>query len=322
MRSRDLVIAARDGVRSGLMRALGPLEGKLVHSADPSRHREIFIIGAPRSGSTLFYELLVTRFGFSYFSNFAHAFYDVPATATLLAQRRLRRYRGRYESDYARIPGWSAPNEGVRIWRRWLPEEDYLDRALQPSEAAKLRGTVAAISKILDAPFVNKNTMHSVHLRVLDAVFPHSVFIEVRRGSEANVRSILRMRLEKLGSDRVRQWWSVRPRRWHEFQEESAVVQACAQVLLTERDIDTDMRELGPERHLVVGYESLCRDTRSSLDAVGDFLERHSIPARLRSEIPRQFPFPRKPVLPSEMDGAIDRSLESVRDRLGPVQMN
>ncbi len=42
-----------------------------------------------------------------------------------------------------------------------------------------MRGTVAAISRALGAPFVSKNVMHSVQVGLLDAVFPGAVFIEV-----------------------------------------------------------------------------------------------------------------------------------------------
>ena len=44
-----------------------------------------FIIGPPRSGTTLLYQLMVQAFRFSYFPNIANTFYQCPIFAAKLA---------------------------------------------------------------------------------------------------------------------------------------------------------------------------------------------------------------------------------------------
>ena len=43
----------------------------------------IFILGAPRSGTTLIYQLLISNFRFAYFPNIANTFYMCPIYATI-----------------------------------------------------------------------------------------------------------------------------------------------------------------------------------------------------------------------------------------------
>ena len=48
----------------------------------------------------------------------------------------------------------------------------------------------------MGGPFVNKNVLHSVHMMVLDRIFPGCLFIELNRKPVDNVRSIVQARVE------------------------------------------------------------------------------------------------------------------------------
>ena len=297
-----------------MMAVLQPFERRLVRTAVPTKHGVAFIIGPPRSGSTLFYELLVTRFRFSYISNLAHALFNTPAAATFLTQRWINTWRGRFKSTYARIPGWGAPNEGVRVWRRWIPQEHYLDEShARKLPSATIRNTAAAIAGILDAPFLNKNTMHSVHMRLLDRIFPSCVFLEIRRDLPDNVRSIIRMRQDRLGAEKVGEWWSVKPRQWRQYRDVDSVIQACAQVLYTHQNIHADSIAIGRERRHVINYESLCDDPRGALRAVAAFLRARSIHVEERGEIPDRFERSQGQELSPDLESRIHRAIDSMR---------
>lgn len=64
----------------------------------------------------------------------------------------------------------------------------------------------------MGGPPVTKNVLHSVHMMVLDWVFPGCVFIELNREPVDNVRSIVRARVQRRWVRPVRLWFSVKPR--------------------------------------------------------------------------------------------------------------
>jgi hypothetical protein len=278
--------------RSGVMAALSPLEQIEIRRSGGSMPGEppCFILGAPRSGTTLLYELMLTRYRFAFVSNLAHRFYRTPVTVTRLGRRWIRGWRGNFSSQYGHIAGWGAPSEGGSIWNRWFPEPSSLDegRALQLPRS-EIVGTVAGIASTLGAPFLNKNVMHSVHMRLLDAFFPGCAFIAVRRDPLANVRSILHARETDAGSESDG-WWSVKPDTWRKFRHATKPVQAAAQVHFVLENIERNAIALGRERCLVVDYAEICEDAHAALDRIGVFLRSSGWTLEDRGAIPREFP--------------------------------
>ncbi len=257
------------------MLALAPLERRLRESARPLAGPPVFIVGAPRSGTTLLYDVLVARFRFAYIATMANRLWKTPAAATVVARRMIRAYAGVFESRYGHIAAWGAPNEGGAVWQSWYDESRPLDEDdIARVDAARIRGTIGAISHVVGAPFVSKNVMHSMHIRFLDALFPGCLFVEVRRDDLDTARSILRLRLEESAGDRTA-WRSIRPPGHEPYLRSSPATQVCAQILLTRERIDRDIARIGEERRLVVQYEDLCRDALATMEALHGFVESH-----------------------------------------------
>ncbi len=134
----------KSAIRSTVHTVLGPMETRLLARHPEPIHPPVFIIGPPRSGTSLFYELLVTRYDLAFFSNLAHRFWRTPAAVTRLGASVIRNRRPRFESDYGHIAGWSAPNEGGWIWQRWLDEGDWTDeQSASVLPGAEMRATLA-----------------------------------------------------------------------------------------------------------------------------------------------------------------------------------
>ncbi len=110
--------------------ALAPVEALLVRDQRYDAHGPpCFVVGPPRSGTTIVYEALVTRFRTAYFSNLAHRLHRTPAAATRFGRRIIAEWRGDFASAYGHIEGWGSPSEAGWIWRRWIPEESHLAAA-------------------------------------------------------------------------------------------------------------------------------------------------------------------------------------------------
>lgn len=284
---------AKEMIRTAVHTALQPVETRLL-----SRHGgaavapHVFILGAPRSGTSLFYELLVTRYRFAYFSNLAHRFWKVPVAISRLGRGTIERRQPIFNSQYGHIAGWTAPNEGGWIWRRWLGDGDWQDETAlsDVTGLADMQATLNALSAVLGAPFVNKNVMHSNRIRLLDAAFPGCLFLEVRRDASDTARSIIRARQRNKGpNEDASKWWSVRPSNAGQGRGGDLVKMAWLQVEGVAADIRRDTALLGTDRLFSIDYKELCENSVAVLDGVAGFLKTHNVDLDLRQDIPPNF---------------------------------
>lgn len=283
----------REIIRNAITSSLQPLERYLYSKnhlgATPP---PCFIIGAPRSGTTLVYEALTIRYGFAYFSNLAERFYNTPAAATYLGSNLLvKRKSSSFINSYGQVNGWCAPSEGGRIWNRWIPQPYYLPGdhvASLPVE--EMRRIVASISNSFNAPFLNKNVMHSVHIDLLDKIFPGCVFIEVRREPVANIRSIIRARNKNGGPKVDSNWWSVKPRIWQQYKNSSTEEQACVQVCSLREDIANQINNISQKRLMIVHYEEFCKNPAVVMNNIHAFIKKQlKCEVKNKTEIQQKF---------------------------------
>ncbi len=288
MRLKHLVLA---GPRTLAMAALWPRERALLSKARGAPcPPPVFVVGPPRSGTTLVYEALVGTFKFAYISNLAHRLYRTPLAATSLGMRAIEAYEPSYESKWGHVSGWAAPNEAGWVWDRWFPHHD--DALAPPPDdrsTAAMRDVVCGLSALMRGPFLNKNVNHSVWILYLSRAFPGATFLEVRRDPLDSARSMLKARREESGDARMHEWSAVKPRGWARFSGESAEVQCVAQALLVERQIDEDCEGLDPLQRLTVPYEEFCADPARWLEHVRWRLLKAGIPLRERREAPPPF---------------------------------
>jgi hypothetical protein len=283
----------REIIRNSVATALFPLEYYLLGE----RHvgytpPPCFIIGSPRSGTTLLYEALTVRFDFSYFSSLSERFYKTPAASTYLGRGLLkRRAIGSFVSRYGQISGWMAPSEGGRIWNQWFPQSSYLSAdhiASLPVDI--IRNIVTSVSKSIDAPFLNKNVMHSVHIELLDKLFPGCIFIEIQRDPVANMRSIIKARINKGGPHMKKGWWSVKPTCWKQYRDASMEEQACVQVCRLREDIAKQIDKISSNRLLRVNYEQFCKVPENTMGQIKAFFkEQLEVKLIDKGTVPHQF---------------------------------
>ncbi len=258
-----------------LMVGLWPFEKMVLNKADKATSPLVFIIGPPRSGTTLIYEFLIRRYNFSYISNLAHRFYITPVVITLLGKNLIKTWRHKpkknFSSIYGRIDGWGAPNEGGWIWNRWFPESYYLDESyLERIPVPVIQKTIYGLCKVMKGAFINKNVMHSVHMRLLDKIFPNCLFIHIHREIKSNMRSIIRAHTQ-VATDEY-EWFSVKPKEWDLFKNENIIMRSAAQIYFIHKNIEADAEIIGRGRVLSISYEKFCQDPGAFLAQMGEFL--------------------------------------------------
>lgn len=164
--------------------------------------RPIFLVGMPRSGTTVVFEVFAARRDLAWFSQYQERYPAAPRLAALsrLADLTpaLRRSVGR--SDQAR-PWVEAirvgPSEAYALWRHCCGEKflyDYLlgVEATEP-ERRCLRSTVATVMRFHGKPRFAAKITGPARIGYLRSVFPDARFVHVVRDGRAVVQSLLRV---------------------------------------------------------------------------------------------------------------------------------
>lgn len=106
---------------------------RLVTHRDAKEANPIIEVGAPRSRTTLAYELLVQAFDATFLARLYGLTNGLPHLTTWVVCPLTRRPSARQESRYGRIPGMLATAENLVLWPQWF------DRAAQRLSALLLR---------------------------------------------------------------------------------------------------------------------------------------------------------------------------------------
>ncbi len=250
------------------------------------------------------YQVLTQGCKFSHFCNFASRFPRFPVTLTRIGRRLMSAHHSDFASAYGIVSGWGAPSEGSHIWNRWMASNGYLDEtALSLQQRSEVYATVAGIEHAMTAPFLNKVVEHSVHIRLLDAIFPESLFIMMLRRPEFTIQSLLlyRERGRRLDGTSLNEWRSVRPRQYDVIKEKDYVDQVCEQVYYVECNAYEDMCRVGISRCLPVDYALLCAEPGRVVDEVRRFEAQHGVCVEPRHCLPEQFPASEAIRLPAEI---------------------
>lgn len=274
----------------------------------------VFILGVPRSGTTLLSQALLARFRFAYLSNLHCRWYGgVLAADRLFTWLRKGDNAWTYQSRFGTTEGLTGPSECGEFWYRWFPRhpQHQRPRGQQAERLWSLRGVLAGLSRRRGAPLLLKNLVNTVRLPTLGQLLPEAVFVVCHRDPLATAASILKGRL---GSRDPQRWWSVQPQGYADWADLPIEVQVARQVCALEGELVTREREFGSDRFHHVSYEVLCRAPGNTLDDIGEFVRRHGPPLQIVGEMPRQFEVSREPSLPA---GVVD-SMRSVLEGWEP----
>lgn len=270
----------------------------------------VFILGSPRSGTTLLYQLLVEAFEVGYLAN-VHA--EEP-TDVARVEREQRPRAGRTGSDFESTHGatrqpW-GPSEAGEFWYRFFDRDRHQVDHAAPEDrtVVQLRAAVRAFADACGAPVVFKNTINSLRVPAIAAALPEARFVLIERDLADNARSLLVGRTKR---GDITEWWGARPRGAEQVEHASP----AAQVVWQAREVHAVARHaleaLPPERTLQVTYDELCAAPRDLVDRVATWLAATGAPVerRVGAEVPAHFESRGGGVLDTELEAALARAI-------------
>ena len=260
-------------------------------SARPSRNvPAIFIIGGPRSGSTLVYQALIYCRRFAYLNNFVSCF---PRSAAVIARMlAVNRWPIPHEfiSNYGETKGLNAPSEAGDFWDYIFPWTDHHAMETEdfdPQRVHKLRRVVSTLVSLYKAPFLCKNLWHSVRISALDVAFPKALFILIERSPLLMSQSMLVGRRRVLGE--ATGFWSIRPIEAPRLKYLPTVDHVAYQLAFTYQAIARARARLGAHRFFHLPYESFCEAPQLWVERIDQFLGKQGIRVESRGRLDGSF---------------------------------
>ncbi len=249
----------------------------------------IFILGAPRSGTTLFYQSLVLEFDFAYLSNLHCRLFGAPYLAEKISDYQSKYRRNpTFKSRFGSTKNWFSPSECGEYWYRFFRRSPQFV-SLADAEDQKLidlKTSYYALQNTANKPVVFKNLLTVLRLEPILEVFPDALFLYVRRDEAENAHSILAAR-KALYND-YSKWFSLEPLSLDQISLLSPEKQAVEQIRAVHSLVKKSLK--GKEDQLFeLDYEAFCNDPELIMNNVSSFLTKNEFTHSRNSIIKEPF---------------------------------
>lgn len=235
-------------------------------------HHNIFIVGAPRSGTTLLSQLFAGCTDIAYPNNLMAAFWSAPVSGALMSQRWMGEKFFSGKSNFGQTLDYREPHEIGAFWRDRLKMQDMS----QPDEGHSLHidwlslsQELDNITKVFSRPVVYKAFHLSWFICEISEKKPDSKWIFITRETTDNARSLLDLR-RHLHND-ISEWASSKPIGIEKYCNSGPYLEVVAQVELINKWIDSQLHEVHHDNWISLSLEALVKDPIGEFEAIASW---------------------------------------------------
>ena len=268
--------------------ALQPVEKYLAKKYGDEgikKYPPVFIIGAPRTGSTIFYQVITNYWDIGYINNLECLFYRNIIFGEFLSQKIFKsKYHNNFKAYHGATNGYNSPSECGSFWYRWFPSDRHFVGVDELTELQKreMRRVVYAMIALKRKPLFFKNMNCGQRIGALSQIFPEALFIYCARNPLYTAQSLLETRKRVYGNYNT--WWSIMPKEYHKLQSLRPIEQVVAQIHYIEKQINKDLEKYYSDKWIKLEYEHFTENPLQQLQAIWSFLETHGIIVNQKSD--------------------------------------
>jgi len=175
--------------------------------------KPVFIIGLPRSGTTVLYNLICAHESAAYVTTAMNSCIDTLRAIEWLRRKFALNIRGeRFFGDSLEVD-FGSPSEPIMFWGKWFgrkPEElfwpDISPNTFSPQKRQVVRKDIHKIISCFPNPhgrrFICKYPLAQAELRLLNDIFPDARFIHIVRDARMTANSLIK--LNRVSNDQLR----------------------------------------------------------------------------------------------------------------------
>lgn len=224
------------------------------------QNQPIFIIGAPRSGSTVLYQMITNTYDVTYINNLTCALNKNILFGLWLSKIFFKnRPHNCFRSDFGDSKGLHSPSECGNFWYRWLPtHKHFIDHyEIKKSWIKNIDKEVTKVLNYFNKPFLFKNLSIGQRLRLIIKIFPKTQFIFVRRNPLFTAQSIILAKRKLKIPDN--HFWSIMPRNVKSLKKLPWPEQIVKQIFFLEKQIANDLKFFPRENIFQVNFDELTK---------------------------------------------------------------
>lgn len=289
---------------------LHPLE--LVFSSKANQqfpYPPVFILGAPRCGSTLLVQVLTDAFDIGYLSNRHAQFYGFPALAERIYKPIKHKKNSNFTSTHGITENLDEPAECGDFWYRFFRKEPsyVLTKDMPKRKGLQFRRSILSLIHACKKPVIFKNLYAANRIQPIAKILPEALYIVITRDETAIAHSILTARENVFGS--YDHWFSLPPRNIDTLLKMKPAEQVVEQIRSIYQQIedDIDTANIPSNRILLINYEDFCNDTHQYLSKFSDLLLSHGITLNRKFNIPKSFTVPSHNSIPETLEIDVSR---------------
>jgi len=230
----------------------------------------LFILGVPRSGTTLLYQLISSCLDIGYVDNLIARFWRAPVCGIKLSQQVLpKRPLSSFRSQFGRTDGLHEPHEFGYFWHEKLKYEEMHERDKAFEESINwddLRTTLLNMANAFGKSIVFKYFPIGWHIEKIRSILPKSRFVYIERDPVDNALSLLKLRRKFLGD--INKWCSAKPKEYEWLQDEPPWRQVAGQVVFLQNSFNRNILNYGSDAVVKLKYDALCKNPEKSLEII------------------------------------------------------
>jgi hypothetical protein len=264
------------------MKLISPIikswENKYIkkYTNEPLKHQPVFIIGAPRTGSTILYQTITNQLDVLYVDNLTCRFNKNFFFGFWLSNKLFKqKAHNCFKSNHGNTSkcGLHAPSECGEFWYRWLPTDrhfiDYED--INDDMVEQVRKEITTVINYFDKPLVFKNLNAGQRLRLLQKCFPDAKFIFSKRDTIFTAQSILKAKRKlNLEDDK---YWGILSKNFKELEKLNYSEQIVKQIFYIEKQIHEDIKLFNDSCFLTVDYLKMGECLEETIDECTVFIK-------------------------------------------------
>ncbi|MFC1755882.1 sulfotransferase [Patescibacteria group bacterium] len=234
-------------------------------------HKQIFIVGAPRTGSTFLYQTITNMYNISYVDNltcflYKNFLFGLHLSNTIFKEDPHNCYQS-YYGKTTKLGGLHAPSECGNFWYRWFTKNyNSLNTKDFDNSIKEIRDNIySAINKI-DRPIIFKNMNFGQHLATLNEILPSSKIIWIKRDPTSTCLSLLLAR--KNIHQNLNTWWSVKPKEYDQIIKFKPIKQVVYQMYYLEKQINENIQVFNKLDVSTINYEDLIENPIKTVEGL------------------------------------------------------
>ena len=239
----------------------------------------IFIIGLPRSGTTLLHQLICKNYEVGYINNLVARFYHDPKIGIKYSNK-FKLYNLRkdivFTSHYGRSVGIEGPHEFGFFWNNFFKFTNSSSHKLSLKELKKLNNKLLKkklleILNSYDGPFIFKNLTCGLQASFLSKLIK-CVFIKINRNEKDIYKSMNNMYFQnkKINKKKI---LSLRPSNFNDFFNKKISLEEKIKMRIyhSKRDLENEIKSDQDIKIINVSYENLILNYNSHLKEIEKF---------------------------------------------------